>query len=323
MTKGKIIAIGNAIIDIIIKSDDQILKDHNLVKGSMTLINDDMSTKLSHSNIAKIDCGGSAANTIHCLSLLASDIDCEFIGKVADDDFGHEFFRKIHARNIKFYTHMDDRSKTATSFVIVTNDGQRTMCTNLGCASNINEDDIIEDNFINANILYLEGYLWDKPSTILALKKAINIAKKYRVKIALSASDSLCVKRHKNDFLKLIEDDIDILFCNEDEFLSLMDVQYYDKNEAFFFLKKYPKLITLITRAEKGCVIINNDFYELCNANPVTKIIDSTGAGDVFAAGFLYKFIQGNKLIDCASYGNFLAEKIIQKYGARFNLSEI
>tara|TARA_Y100000389_G_scaffold71916_1_gene68623 strand:- start:1037 stop:2017 length:981 start_codon:yes stop_codon:yes gene_type:complete len=322
MKKHRIIAIGNAIMDIIIKCNDDILKTNNLTKGSMTLIDDEMANKLSKLDIIKIDCGGSAANTIYCMSQL-SQIDCEFIGKVANDSFGNQFIKKIHSQNIKFYSNFDERYPTATSFIAVTNDGQRTMCTNLGCASNILQDDIIEDSFVNADLLYLEGYLWDKKDTILALRKAISFAKKHNVKIAFSASDSFCVQRHKNDFLELLKNDINILFCNENEFLSLISSKYFDKNESISFLKQFSNLITIITRAELGSVVINNDIYENCNIDKINNVIDTTGAGDIFAAGFLHHFLNNESLAKSCNFGNKLAGKIIQNYGARFNSSDI
>ncbi len=318
----KVIAMGNAIMDIIIKCDESVLRNNDLIKGSMTLIDEQMAIKLSQLNIAKVDCGGSAANTIYCMSQLSSN-EFEFIGKVGNDDFGHDFIRKINSQNIKFYSHMDERSQTATSFIIVTPDGQRTMCTNLGCASNINEDDIIEDSFAHAQLLYLEGYLWDKPNAIRAIEKAIRFAKKYKLKIALSLSDSFCVKRHKLDFLRIINDDINILFCNEDEMLALSDKKYFDRNEVQFFFKKFDNLISVVTRGSKGSIVINNDIYNSCPPHIAKNITDTTGAGDIFAAGFLHKFLTDDSLVNSCDFGNKLASRIIQKYGARFNPSDI
>ncbi len=317
----KIVAIGNAIVDILSQIDDEILNKKNLSKGSMSLIEADVAGDLLQIKSTKIDCGGSAANTIAAISQLG--VDSGFIGKVCNDKLGLEFIRKIRKTNTKFLSNNYHDNPTARSFILVSPDAQRTMCTYLGCASNIDDDDIEEKYFIDTKILYLEGYLWDKAETICALKKAIRFAKKHYVQIAFSASDSFCVERHKADFLKLIANDLEILFANEDEFLSLSDNKQYSDEAALKFFNQYPNLTAIITRSEKGCVIIKDGKLISEPAKPAPNLLDSTGAGDAFAAGFLFKLLNNETIESAAQFGNLLAAKIIQKFGARFEDDEI
>lgn len=313
--KKKIIGIGNAIVDILCKVDDSFLQENDLKKNSMSLIFDDaVADKFSALKSEKITSGGSAGNTIAALSQLG--VATTFIGKVGNDDFGKKFISEIEKSGSKYLSCDNHQNFSAKSFIFVTPDAARTMCTYLGCASQITQNDINEDVFKNAALLYLEGYLWDEPQTILALKKAISGAKKNGVKVAFSLSDSFCVSRHRDEFLELIKNDLDILFANEAEALELAE----NYQEIF---QKNSKLIAAITKSEQGCTIINNGEILTKSTVKVEKLLDTTGAGDCFAAGFLYGLIHGYDLEKCASSGNLLAGQIIQKIGARFEENEI
>ncbi len=320
MTK-TILAIGNAIIDIVCKVDDEFLTKNNLVKGSMSLIDEATAQKLSNLKFETVTSGGSAGNTIATLAEIG--VNSAFIGKVANDDFGKKFISEISRTGVKFLNKNFSIQSSAKSFILVTLDAQRTMCTFLGCASEITEDDIDEKFFENVEMLYLEGYLWDSPNTILALKKAINLAKKNAVKIAFSLSDSFCVSRHKDDFLSLVQNDLDILFANEYEALELASQKEFSLKNLADFFKVKKDLIAIVTRSEKGCAVFeNNKFFE-SSAMEIEKLIDTTGAGDAFAAGFFYGLTNNSELKNSAEFGNILASKIIQKLGARFTENEI
>ena len=309
MTK-KIIGIGNAIVDILCKVDDSFLEKNGLIKNSMSLIDDATAQNLSALKSEKITSGGSAGNTIAALAQLGCKTT--FIGKVGDDQFGLKFISEIEKTGTDFFSNKNHQKPTAKSFVLVPSDAQRTMSTFLGCASEITEDDIVETSFKNASILYLEGYLWDAPKTILALKKAISFAKKNGVKVAFSLSDSFCVARHKADFLELIRNDLDILFANEAEALELAATFAENKN-----------LITIVTKAEKGCEVFSSGKSFASPAKKIEKLIDTTGAGDAFAAGFLHGLVNDFGLEKSADFGNLVASKIIQKFGARFESEEL
>ena len=316
MTK-KIIGIGNAIVDILCKIDDEFLVKNSLTKGSMSLIDDLAAQNLSKLKSEKITSGGSCGNTIAALAQLG--VPCDFIGKVADDEFGRKYIEEIEKTSAKFINNNRAKNSSAKSFILVSEDAQRTMCTFLGCASEISENDIDDKTFESASILYLEGYLWDAPNTILALKKAINLAKKNNVKIAFSLSDSFCVSRHKKDFLELIKNDLDILFANEAEAGELTNNANLDD-----FFHDYTKLIAAVTRSEDGCMVYENGKKVVdMEAEEIEKLVDTTGAGDAFAAGFLYGLADGLNLKKSAHFGNVLAAKIIQKFGARFDKGEI
>jgi sugar/nucleoside kinase (ribokinase family) len=320
MTK-KILAIGNAIIDIVCKVDDEFLTENGLIKGSMSLIDEAKAHKLSELKSEKITSGGSAGNTIATLAELGTK--SAFIGKVANDNFGKEFIREISRSGVAFLNDGHSDKASAKSFILITPDAQRTMCTFLGCASEITEEDIKEESFKNVSLLYLEGYLWDAPKTILALKKAISLAKKHNVKIAFTLSDSFCVSRHKSDFLSLIKDDLDLLFANEQEILELTSQKQFSLKELAEFFKPKKGLTVVVTRSEKGCAVFeDNKFFESSPQN-IIELIDTTGAGDAFAAGFLHGFSKNIELKTSAEFGNILGSKIIQKIGARFTEEEI
>jgi fructokinase len=316
----KITAIGNAIVDIVCKIDDQFLLDHKLIKGSMSLIDENFAEKLSKLKIEKITSGGSAGNTIAALAQL--DVETGFIGKVAKDDFGKKYIDEIEKTSCKFLNQNKSQKISAKSFILITPDAQRTMCTFLGCASEITEEDIDEDVIKNSSILYLEGYLWDSAETILSLKKAINLAKKHQVKIAFSLSDSFCVSRHKKDFLQLIKSDLDLLFANEAEVVELLDMQSFSIEKLKFNSDK-SNFIAALTRSQNGCIILQGEKYFEVSASKIDKLVDTTGAGDSFAAGFLYGLVNDFNLEKSARLANQLAGKIIQKIGARFEKEEI
>jgi len=320
MTK-KIIGIGNAIVDILCKVEDKFLLDHNLIKGSMSLIDEDTAQKLSQLTPEKITSGGSVGNTIATIAQMGGKT--AFIGKVGHDDFGHQFISEIEKSGVEFIGKNSYDKLSAKSFVLVTPDAERTMCTFLGCASEIDASFIDEKHFANASYLYLEGYLWDREETISALKKAIEVAKKHHLKIAFSLSDAFCVSRHRRDFLELIAKDLDILFANENEVLELISKERFSLEFLSNFFSKNKKLIAVVTRGQKGCVIFQNEKALEVETQIIEDITDTTGAGDAFAAGFLHGLSNGYDLEKCALLGNSLAGKIIQKFGARFEHDEI
>lgn len=320
----KITAIGNAITDIVCEVDDKFLEENLLIKGSMSLIDLRMADKLSALKSVKITSGGSASNTVAAISQLGAK--SSLIGKVALDNFGRKFIDEIQKTGVKFTSKRFSHASSAKSFILVTPDAQRTMCTFLGCASEIFEEDIDEEAIKNSEILYLEGYLWDQDTTIEALKKAITLAKKHSVKIAFTLSDFFCVSRHKDDFIELIKNDLDILFANEAEMQELLDIKDIEGGNftnLHDFFAQNPKLIAAVTRSEKGCVIFENNNHTEVKAEQINELVDTTGAGDCFAAGFLFGIDQNYPLEKAAWLGNSLASKIIQKFGARFEKNEI
>lgn len=320
MTK-KILGIGNAIVDVLCKVDDEFLIQNNLTKGSMSLIDDETAQKLSALKPEKITSGGSAGNTIAALSQF--NFPSAFIGKVANDEFGQKFISEISKSGAEFLNKNFSDKTSAKSFILVTPDAQRTMCTYLGCASEITENDISEEAFESASMLYLEGYLWDAPNTILALKKAINLAKKNSVKVVFSLSDSFCVARHKEDFLNLIKDDLDLLFANENEALELALLTEFSLKNLSEFFAQNKNLTVVVTRSEKGCAVFKDGKFFEKSAHFIEKLVDTTGAGDIFAAGFLTGFAKDLELEESAEFGNTLASRIIQKFGARFEEEEL
>lgn len=336
----KIIGIGHAIVDISCQIDDEFLKVNNLVKGSMTLIDNDLFHKLSQLKISKISSGGSVGNSIATLANFGSN--CEFFGSVGDDEFGKMFIADLEKSSTKFIGIVKKNKSSATCFILITPDGERTMCTFLGCASNIEEELVSKIDFSSAKFLYLEGYLWDGNTTSNSLKLAINSAKKNNCQVAFSLSDAFCVERHRDDFIKLIKNDLDILFANEAEFLSLTRKHLFDLESADSFLKKISienkKLLTIVTRGEKGCCVFTIDKpFQQYSTKKVEKVVDTTGAGDNFASGWLLGYNQEftlSKLLQdsnshkpiyekSAFLANFLAGKIIQKISARFDKPEI
>lgn len=317
---GKIIGIGNAIIDIVSKVDEEFLLNHNLNQGTMSLIGVDEAYKLDELPIEKTSSGGSAGNTIATLSQLG--VKTGFIGKVCNDDFGKQFISDISKSGTEFLTKNRSENHSAKSFILVTPDGQRTMCTFLGCASEISEEDINDDDFKDAEILYLEGYLWDAPETIKALKKAIKLAKRNKVKVAFTLSDPFCVLRHKKDFLELVKNDLDILFANESEILELTSATEFLPFDLAKFFSHNKDITAAITRSDKGCVIFRDGVFYEVETQKIENVTDTTGAGDCFAAGFLYGTINSFSTEKSGKIGNQIAAKIIQRYGARFEDGE-
>lgn len=315
-------AIGNAIVDTLILIEDSFLLENSINKGSMTLIDSNIANKLSNLEYQQISSGGSVCNTVATISLLGKP--CSFIGKVANDKFGQIFNDNLKKVNCDFHLQYSDiPDSTSKSFILVSkNDGERTMMTYLGESSTI--DKIDDDILQNSEIIYVEGYLWDKKETINSLTNFINNASKKNNLIAFTLSDSFCVSRHKNDFLNLIKD-VDILFANEDEIKilsdndkSLLEIQKF--NEIFTL---NPNIKLIITRSENGALIATKDGLKEVKTEVINAITDSTGAGDAFASGFLFGISHGLNLEICAKIGNILAAEIIKKLGARFNNDEI
>ena len=310
----KILGIGNAIVDVLAKADDEFLIKRNLIKGSMKLIDKSEFEDLKKNiKIEKVVAGGSVANTMSGIAYLKGS--SSFIGKVNSDDFGIIYKKSLEDINVNFpYLQKNENLSTGASIILITPDSERTMCTYLGISSNLSESDIDENNIIDKELIFLEGYLWDKGISEKMFKHAINIAKKYKVKIAMSLSDVFCVTRHKEDFYNLLKNDLDILIGNENEINELTN----KKNllDSISQLKELNKLI-VITRNEKGSMAIKNNEIINCDSVKVEKILDLTGAGDLFAAGFLKEYLEKSEIKKCLITGSILASKIIQKIGAR------
>ena len=306
----KIIGIGNAIVDVLCKVDDEFLVKNSLTKGTMKLIDEvEFKNLLSSLTIEQTVSGGSVANSIVGLSQLGDDVG--FIGKVNNDDLGQKYEDGLKNENVKYlYSKKKELTSTGTCLILITPDFERTMCTFLGIAGKINENDVDNKILKNSEIVFLEGYLWDEGEPKQAFDKAI----KHSNKVAMSLSDLFCVQRHKHHFLELVKNQIDIVFANEQEILSLIDSESF--NEVISFSKKLNKNI-VITRGDKGAVSINSQEVVECPAEKNLKIKDLTGAGDLFAAGYLHGLINNMRTEDCLSKGTLLSSKIIQKIGAR------
>ena len=323
--KYAVTGIGNAIIDILTKVDDNFLEEENMVKSSMTLIDRDRAHQLLDLKHEKIRSGGSVANSI--VTLASFNLRTALIGKVGSGRYGKMFSDDLAKVNVDFYcNNRSDYGTTARSFVMITPDGNRTMATYLGEASNIS-DEINEQVIADSQILYLEGYLWDKDNqtVIDALKKAIRIAKENDTKIAFTLSDSFCVARHRDDFLKLI-DDVDILFSNDAEIKSLLSSNEIRLAEVKELTKNNKDIIIAVTRSDKGALIYdgrNSDDFHIVPTSVINQVTDATGAGDCFAAGFLYGINHGYDLVKAAQIGNLFAGVVIEKIGARLDKEEI
>ena len=307
----KIIGIGNAIVDIICKVDESFISQNNLTKSTMKLFFDENEFKklLFNLKIEKTVSGGSVANTIVGISQLG--VKAGFIGKISDDEFGQKYEEGLKKENVEyFYAKKKEVLPTGTCLILVTPDSERTMCTFLGTAGKINKSDIASNIINKSEILFLEGYLWDEGEPKKAFDKAIN----HSNKVAMSLSDKFCVDRHKSHFLNLVKNKLDITFANEQEIISLVDAKDFD--EAINFCKKIGKLI-IVTRGQKGAIAINNQEIISIKPNKNLKIVDLTGAGDLFAAGFLYGYINKLSIISCLEKGTNMASKVIQQIGAR------
>ena len=307
----KILGIGNAIVDVICKVEDDFITKNNLTKSTMKLIFDDSEFKdlLSNLKIEKTVSGGSVANSIVGLSQLGNEVGC--IGKVNDDDLGSKYEEGLKQENVKyFYSKKKEELPTGTCLILVTPDSERTMCTFLGTAGKINENDVSKDAIKQSDIILLEGYLWDEGEPKKAFEKAIQNANK----VAMSLSDQFCVDRHKPHFLELVKNKLDITFANEQEIMSLIDAKSFD--EVIDFSKSLGKIIVL-TRGEKGAVAINGDEVVECGIKEGLKIVDLTGAGDLFAGGFLHGHVNNMSLKESLDKGTEMSSKVIQQIGAR------
>ena len=307
----KILGIGNAIIDVICKVEEDFLIKNNLTKGTMKLIFDykefmDILVKLK---IEKTVSGGSVANSIVGLSQLKNKVG--FIGKISDDDFGAKYEEGLKKENVEyFYSKKKESLPTGSCLILVTPDSERTMCTFLGIAGKISDIDVNEELIEKSDLIFLEGYLWDEGEPKKAFEKAI----KYSYKTAMSLSDLFCVERHKKNFLILVKEKLDLTFANENEIMSLIDAKNF--NEVVSFAKEVKKHI-IITRGEKGAISIIGDKIIETKAKKNLTIRDLTGAGDLFAAGYLHGFINNLSREKCLEEGVELSSKVIQQIGAR------
>ncbi|MFL2887044.1 MAG: adenosine kinase [Candidatus Pelagibacter sp.] len=307
----KILGIGNAIVDVICKVEDSFLAENKLTKSTMKLIFDESEFKslLSNLKIEKTVSGGSVANSIVGLSQLGNEVG--FIGKVNDDELGSKYEDGLKQENVKYiYSKKKEELPTGTCLILVTPDSERTMCTFLGIAGKINENDVSSDAIKQSETIFLEGYLWDEGDPKKAFEKAIQNANK----VAMSLSDQFCVDRHKPHFLDLVKNKLDITFANEQEIMSLIDAKSFD--EVIDFSKSLGKIIVL-TRGEKGAVAINGDVVVECGIKQGLKIVDLTGAGDLFAAGFLHGHVNNMTLKESLDKGTEMSSKVIQQIGAR------
>ena len=307
----KILGIGNAIVDVICKVDDDFIKKNNLTKGTMKLIFEEkeFQSLLANLTIEKTVSGGSVANSIVGLSQLGDKVG--FIGKVADDKLGNKYEEGLKKEDVKYiYSKKKEDIPTGTCLILVTPDSERTMCTFLGIAGKINENDVNEQEVQNSEMIFLEGYLWDEGEPKKAFDKAIRSAKK----VAMSLSDQFCVDRHKPHFLDLVKSKLDITFANEQEMMSLIDAENF--TEVIDFSKNLGKLV-VVTRGEKGAIAVRgNDVVEV-NIKQGLKVVDLTGAGDLFAAGFLNGQVNNRSLKESLEKGTEMSSRIIQQIGAR------
>ena len=307
----KILGIGNAIVDVICKVEDNFITQNNLTKSTMKLFFDENEFKnlLINLKIEKTVSGGSVANSIVGLSQLGDKVG--FIGKVSDDDFGSRYEEGLKKEKVEyFYTKKKEELPTGTCLILVTPDSERTMCTFLGTAGKINENDVGTEAIKKSEIIFLEGYLWDEGEPKKAFDKAINNSNK----VAMSLSDLFCVERHKAHFLNLLKNKLDITFANEQEITSLIEAKNF--NEVIDFSKQLNKLI-VVTRGEKGAVAVNGEDIFESDVQQNLKIIDLTGAGDLFAAGFLHGYINKFSIKECLEKGTEMSSRVIQQIGAR------
>ena len=306
----KILGIGNAIVDVLCKVSDEFLTQHSLTKSTMKLIDEvEFKNLLASLKIEETISGGSVANSIVGLSQLGNQVG--FIGKISDDELGQKYEDGLKKERVKYlYKKKQEEMPTGSCLILITPDSERTMCTFLGTAGRINDNDIKEEDIKNAEMVFLEGYLWDEGNPKKAFDKAIAHSKK----VAMSLSDLFCVERHKPHFMELVKNKLDIIFANEQEILSLIGSETFE--EAITFSKEIKKNM-IITRGENGAVSINKDQVTEINAQSNLKIKDLTGAGDLFAAGYLHGIINQLDSKECLIKGTELSSKIIQKIGAR------
>ena len=308
----KVLGIGNAIVDVICKVEDKFITQNNLTKSTMKLVDEaEFKKLLSTLKIVETVSGGSVANSIVSLSQLGNKVG--FIGKVSDDNLGNKYEEGLKKENVTFfYSKKKEVIPTGTCLILITPDSERTMVTFLGTAGKINENDIDSNAVKNSEILFLEGYLWDEGEPKKAFEKAIRKSNK----VAMSLSDLFCVERHKPNFLELVRNKLDITFANEQEITSLIDAKNFD--DVINFSKKINKLI-VITRGEKGALAVNKSEVVECSAKNNLKIKDLTGAGDLFAGGFLHGLINNKSTKESLEIGTEMSSKVIQIIGARLN----
>ena len=308
----KILGIGNAIVDVICKIENKFITENNLTKSTMKLVDENEFKKLlSTLKIEETVSGGSVANSIVGLSQLGDNVG--FIGKVSDDDLGQKYEEGLKKENVKFfYSKKKEKIPTGTCLILITPDSERTMVTFLGTAGKISENDIDTKAVKSSEILFLEGYLWDEGDPKKAFEKAINNSNK----VAMSLSDLFCVERHKPHFLELVKNKLDITFANEQEIMSLINVDKFD--DVIDFAKEIDKLI-VITRGDKGAVAVNKNEIVECAAKKNLKIKDLTGAGDLFAGGFLHGLINKKSTRESLEIGTEMSSKVIQIIGARLD----
>ena len=307
----KILGIGNAIVDVICRVDEKFIKENDLTKGLMKLFFDEkeFDQLLANLKIEKTVSGGSVANSIVGLSQLGNEVG--FIGKISDDKFGDKYEEGLKKENVKyFYSKKKEQLPTGTCLILVTPDSERTMCTFLGTAGKINENDVSSEAVKKSEIIFLEGYLWDEGEP----KKAFDKAIVYANKVAMSLSDQFCVDRHKSNFLTIVKNKLDITFANEQEITSLIDAKSF--KEVLDFSKQLKKLI-VITRGEDGAIAVNGEEVIECGVQKNLKIVDLTGAGDLFAAGFLHGYVNKLSVKESLEKGTEMSSKVIQQIGAR------
>jgi len=308
----KVLGIGNAIVDVICKVEESFLSKNNLTKSTMKLVDEaEFKKLLSNLKIEKTIAGGSVANSIVGLSQLGNLVS--FIGKVSNDELGNKYEKSLTNEKVKYcYQKKEELTPTGTCLILITPDSERTMCTFLGIAGKISDKDIDGNAVKNSELIFLEGYLWDEGDPKKAFNKAISISKK----TAMSLSDQFCVERHKKSFFGLVNNKLDITFSNEQEILSLIEAKSFD--EVISFGKKLGKLL-VITRGEKGSIAIQKNEVVECDSKKNLKIVDLSGAGDLFAAGFLHGYVNKLSIKESLEKGTEMSSKIIQKIGARLN----
>ncbi len=309
-----VLAIGNAIVDVITHADDAFLASHSITKGAMSLIDSDQAHALYAGMGPGVEVsGGSAANTVAGVASFGGR--AAYIGKVRDDQLGEVFAHDIRASGVHFATTVSTQGPaTARCLILVTPDAQRSMNTYLGACVELGPDDVDEALVAGAGVTYLEGYLWDPPGAKAAFRKAVDIAHRSGNRVALSLSDQFCVERYRDEFVEFVEHGVDILFANEEEIVSLYRAADFD--EALQHVRGHCQIAAL-TRGAKGSVVIAGDEVHIVDARPVDDVVDTTGAGDLYAAGFLYALSQGGALADCAAVGGLAAGEIISHLGAR------
>jgi sugar/nucleoside kinase (ribokinase family) len=307
-------AIGNAIVDVLARADDALLARHNLAKGAMSLIDGETAERLyGVMGPGTEKSGGSAGNTAAVIAALGGRV--AYIGKVADDQLGQVFSHDIRAIGVTYDTApLKGGLPTARSLIFITPDAQRTMQTYLGATTQLGPEDVNMDYITSSKVVYLEGYLWDQPRAKKAMRDAAVKAQQAGVKVSLTLSDAFCVARFRDEFLELAEKHVDILFANESEILSLYQVDTFD--DALQRVRRHCEIAAL-TRSEKGSVILNGDEVHIIDAEKGVKVVDTTGAGDAYAGGFLYGYTQGLDLVTCGRLGGLMAAEVISHLGPR------